>query len=121
MARSVAGPVLALLLGLLVGAVGSFAQEVRAGRVPAGLLLALLASAVAVALASALGTSRLLPVAATVGWLVAVVPLSGRRPEGDLVVSGDTTGYVWAYGGMALVACTCLACIALAASREGRR
>jgi hypothetical protein len=117
----VAAPVLALLMGLLAGTVGSFAQEIRAGGVPAGLLAGLLASVLAVGVASAMGPSRLLPVAATVGWLVAVVPLSGRRPEGDLVVSGDTTGYVWAYGGMALVACACLASVALAASRGPRR
>lgn len=32
-------------------------------------------------------------------WLVVVVVLSSRRPEGDLVVTGTVAGYVFIFGG----------------------
>lgn len=113
--------VMAFVLGVGIGTVGSFLQAVRIGPVPVGVILALAVSALAVAVAAGLGTARLLPVAATAGWLLAVVPLAGRRPEGDLVVAGDAVGYVWAYGGMATVTCVCLSVIALRAARPAPR
>ena len=48
--------------------------------------------------------------AAAIGWLVAVLVLASRRPEGDLVVPGSVAGYVWLLGGTLLAG----VCVALA-------
>ena len=40
--------------------------------------------------------------AAAVGWVLPVLVLSSRRPEGDLVVPATATGYAWLLGGFAL-------------------
>jgi drug/metabolite transporter (DMT)-like permease len=109
--------VVAGALGLLVGGAGSFVQHERVRGVPLGLLAALVATVLVVVLAGLLDRSRLPPLFAALGWLAAVLPLSGRRPEGDLVVAGDTPGFVWAYAGMALVLGTAL----VVATRARRR
>lgn len=117
--REAAALLLALLLGLLVGATGCFLQEWALGPVPVGLLLALGATAWAVVWAGGLGRARALPLLVTLGWLVASVPLSGARQEGDLVVQGDWVGVTWAYGGMALVTLTAMAVVSTRSHAEG--
>jgi hypothetical protein len=88
--------------------------------VPVGLAAALAATVAAVVVADGLDRldrSGVPPVMTALGWLVAVVPLSGRRPEGDVVVPGDVEGFVWAYAGIALVVGTAL----VLATRARRR
>jgi len=54
-----------------------------------------------------------------IGWLVAVLVLASRRPEGDLVVPGSVAGYVWLLGGT-LLAGVCVALPYSGARAEGR-
>ena len=108
---------MAAALGLLVGGAGSFVQHADLGEVPVGLIGALAATVLAVVAADRLDRSGVPPVVAALGWLVAVLPLSGRRPEGDVVVPGDVAGFVWAYAGIALVVGTAL----VLATRARRR
>lgn len=111
---------LALLLpavagGAAVGVLGSFVHPVEAAGLPVGLLLAV-ATSVGVWVTCGLLLGRAGCVAAVLGWLVVVLLLSSRRPEGDLVVPGTTAGYVWLLGGMLLGA----GCVALPYRRPGR-
>ncbi|MET9950961.1 DUF6113 family protein [Streptomyces sp. NPDC006339] len=98
-----------LVLGAVVGAAGSLVQ---AAWPPAGLLLALLASAGLFygglrATATQLGVG-----AAGGGWLVAIVLLSFGRPEGDGLFGGGLGEMVYLLGGMA-VAVMCATMIRL--------
>lgn len=91
-------PVLALA-GLLLGAAGSFAQAIRLDVVgvelPVG-LVAVLAVNAAVFLGGARALGRRLGAAApALGWFVAVLLLSSRRPEGDLVLPADAGSYAY--------------------------
>ncbi|MER7518649.1 DUF6113 family protein [Streptomyces sp. NPDC126499] len=87
------------VLGALVGTAGSLVQ---AAWLPAGLFLALLASAgLFYGAVRATGT-QLGVAAAGGGWLVAVVLLSLGRPEGDGLFGGGLGEMVYLLGGMAL-------------------
>lgn len=74
---------------LLGGAVG-LATAVLSG-LGWGLVLGV-AATVALAVAAPAGVRARIPLA--VGWVVVVLRLSLRRPEGDYVVAGDVGGYV---------------------------
>lgn len=120
-ARVAAAHVLALVLGLLAGALGSFLQAASLDlgplTLPYGIVAAFVLSGVAF-LAAEQGTGgRSGRVAAVLGWLLGVVPLAIPRPEGDLVVTAGTRGLVWLFGG------TVLAGLSLAAPARlpGRR
>lgn len=87
------------VVGALVGAAGSLVQ---AAWFPAGLLLALLATA-ALFYAGRRATGNQLGVAAAgAGWLVAIVLLSFGRPEGDGLFAGGLGEMVFLLGGMAV-------------------
>ncbi|MGW9438996.1 DUF6113 family protein [Streptomyces sp. NPDC055607] len=89
--------VLLLVLGALVGAAGALVQ---AAWLPAGLLLALLATGgLFYGGLRATGTQAGV-VTAGVGWLVAVVLLSFGRPEGDGVFGGGVGELLFLFGGM---------------------
>lgn len=97
---------LALLLGLVAGALGSFLQaaslDVGPVALPYGIVAAFVLSGVAF-LAAETGTGgRSGRVAAVLGWLLGVVPLAIPRPEGDLVVTASTRGMLWLFGGTVL-------------------
>jgi hypothetical protein len=62
------------------------------------------------AMGSALGA-----LAPAVTWMVVVVLMSARRPEGDLVVTGTLPGYVFMVGGMVAA----LIAVVVALSRSG--
>jgi len=97
------GRLLALLLaGVLGGGVGVLATfqarhvvVVSGAAVPVGLVPALVGTAAVVVLAGALVGSRVAAAAAAAGWLAAVIVISAGRPEGDVVIAGDTEGLVW--------------------------
>ncbi len=84
---------------------------------PALRALLVLPAAVAGAGAGVLGRPG--AAAAAIGWLVAVLVLASRRPEGDLVVPGSVAGYVWLLGGT-LLAGVCVALPYSGARAEGR-
>ena len=91
-----------MVLGFVVGVLGSFVHAATLGRVPAGLLCAY-ALTVALLVAGRLATgSRSGAAAAAAGWVVALLLLSAPRPEGDLVVAGGLLGYAWLVGGLVI-------------------
>lgn len=97
--------VVALLLGAVAGILGTIVHRVQWADLPLGLVLALvLTLSTAVMCRAWSGLVTLL--AAAVGWLVAVQVLSASGPGGDVLVPAQTVGYVWTYGGLALVAIT---------------
>ena len=97
--RVLAGAV-AALGGLGAGLLGSFVHAATSSGVPVG-LMAGLGLSLAVFVTAGLTTRRRGPVAcAVLGWTAAVLLLSVRRPEGDLVVPGTGLGYAWLLGGL---------------------
>ncbi|WP_053640880.1 MULTISPECIES: DUF6113 family protein [unclassified Streptomyces] len=98
---------LLFVLGALVGTAGALVQ---AAWLPAGLLLALLATG-GLFYGGLRATGTQVGVAAAGGgWLVAVVLLSFGRPEGDGVFGGGVGELLFLFGGMGIaVMCTTLA------------
>ncbi|GLY84754.1 DUF6113 family protein [Actinoallomurus iriomotensis] len=87
------------VLGVVLGLIGSFQFSWEVGSVPvAAIALSLVNLAVFRAAGWAM-ESRLGAVVPAVPWLVILVVLSSRRPEGDLVVTGTAAGYVYMLGG----------------------
>lgn len=87
------------VLGVLLGVIGSFEFSWEAGVVPvAAIALALVNLAVFRAAGWAM-ESRLGAVVPAVLWMIVLIVLSSRRPEGDLVVTGTTAGYTYMFGG----------------------
>lgn len=84
---------LALVAGLLAGVAGSFLQRTWPG------LAVALALTVGAQWTSLERSGRPGAALSLAGWLMAVLPASVRRPEGDLVVVSDTRGYLWLVGG----------------------
>jgi len=112
--RSVPEIGLAASIGLVAGALGSYAQQLSVGplELPLGVLLGgLLVAAVAVSVRVGLRT-RLGSTALALGWFVAVVLASSPRREGDVLVAGDARG--WGF----LVAGTLVLALALAVPRR---
>ncbi len=91
----------AVAAGAAAGLLGSFVHALEPGGLPWGLLVAAALSA-AVFLTSGLALGRPGAVAAAAGWVGLVLLLATQRPEGDLVVTGSTTGYLWLLGGTVL-------------------
>lgn len=87
---------LVLLLTVLLAVWGAFLVPLRVLGVPVplGLVLALATVPLGVAGGRALG-SRLGAVAPGVLWLLVAITLAGRRPEGDLVVTGGALGLLF--------------------------
>jgi hypothetical protein len=88
------------VLGMVLGVIGSFEFSWEAGSVP---VAALVLTAVNLAVFRSAGwamESKLGAVVPAVFWLVVVLVLSSRRPEGDIVVTGTTPGYVFIFGGV---------------------
>ena len=102
--------------GACAGVLGSFVHPLVLAGLPVGLAVAA-ALSVGVFVTSGLLLGRPGAAAAALGWLVAVLVLASRRPEGDLVVPGSVAGYVWLLGGTVLAGC----CVALPYGRGDRR
>jgi Family of unknown function (DUF6113) len=89
------------VLGVVLGVFGSFEFSWQLGAVPvAAIALSLVNLAVFRAAGWAM-ESRLGAVVPAVLWVIILVVLSSRRPEGDLVVTGTTAGYTYMFGGAA--------------------
>ncbi|QXJ24489.1 hypothetical protein AGRA3207_005824 [Actinomadura graeca] len=89
------------LLGGIAGLLGSFAQDWSPAGVPvvAAVLVALVFAMVRL---SGWGMGgRLGATIPAIVWGVVVFALSLQRPEGDLVVSANLSGYLYIIGGMA--------------------
>lgn len=103
-----------VVLGLFLGVVTSFQFSWTAGSVPVAAVLLTLVEFAAFRLAGWAMESKLGVAALAVPWLIVVVLLSTRRPEGDLVVTGTTAGYVFIFGG------SIAAVVAVAVTRSPR-
>ncbi len=87
------------VLGAMLGVLGSFEFSWEAGGVP---VAAIAWSLVNLAVFRGAGWAlrgKLGAVVPAVFWLIVVLVLSSRRPEGDLVVTGLTPGYIFIFGG----------------------
>ncbi|MCK9792249.1 DUF6113 family protein [Isoptericola sp. 4D.3] len=99
--RSVVRTVLALVLGAVVGVLGTVAHRTQWNDLPLGVVLALaITLSTAVLCRAWAGLGPLL--AAAAGWVVAVQVLSVAGPGGDVLVPAQAVGLVWTYGGVAM-------------------
>ena len=92
---------LAVVLGLVMGVLGTAAHRTTWLDLPVGIILALaltLSTAVLCRAWSGLGGM----LAAGGGWLVAVQVLSLSGPGGDVLVPAEAVGMAWSYGGLAV-------------------
>lgn len=91
--------VLLFVLGLVLGIFGAFLIPAgpRIGSVllSVGVAVALIGNIVSGVLGTEMTGNRLGAIVPGIGWIVAVLPLGAKRPEGDLVVTGDTKGYAF--------------------------
>lgn len=87
------------VLGVLLGLIGSFEFAWEFGGVPAAALLLSVANLAVFRAAGWAMESKLGAAVPAVLWMVVLFALSSRRPEGDLVVTGTTAGYVYMFGG----------------------
>ncbi|WP_343035819.1 DUF6113 family protein [Isoptericola sediminis] len=94
---------LGLLLGAVVGLIGTVGHRMLWGDLPVGPVLGLALTLSAAVLCRAWsGVGTLLACGA--GWLVTVQVLAAEGPGGDVLVPADAIGYVWTYGGLVLFA-----------------
>ncbi len=98
--------IVAVGAGAAAGLVGSFVHGSVAYGVALGLVTALALSLLTFVVAGVAARSRTGAVLAVTGWLLPVLLLAVRRPEGDLVVPGTASGYAWLIGGTILGGCT---------------
>ncbi|MBC6457787.1 DUF6113 family protein [Actinomadura sp. HBU206391] len=90
-----------VVLGLALGLTGSFLFSGTVDSVPIAAIFFVLLNFCCFHLAGWAMRTPLGALAPAVPWLVVVVLMSARRPEGDLVVTGTLPGYVFMVGGMA--------------------
>jgi hypothetical protein len=93
-----------IALGVVLGLVGSFQFSWDLGGVP---IAAILLTGVNFAVFRAAGwamAAKLGAGAVVVPWLIVVITLSSPRAEGDLIVTGTASGWVFILGGAAAAA-----------------
>ncbi|MFC4050413.1 DUF6113 family protein [Actinomadura syzygii] len=88
------------LLGGVVGLLGSFAQGWTPWDVPIAAVAFVALVFAMVRLAGHGMGGRIGAAVPAVVWVVVVLIMSTRRPEGDLVVPGTLAGYVYIIGGL---------------------
>jgi hypothetical protein len=92
------------LLGLVLGVVGGFEHSWYTGSVPlAAIAWLLVLFAVPYVMGRLMG-GKLGATVPALGWLVASFVLATKQPAGDLAISGDTSGFVYLYGGAVAIA-----------------
>jgi hypothetical protein len=89
------------VLGLLLGLLGSFEFSWRAGSVPVAAIVLSVVNLLVFRAAGWAMESKLGAGVPALLWMIILVVLSSRRPEGDLVVTGTSPGYVYMFGGAA--------------------
>jgi hypothetical protein len=85
--------------GAAVGLLGSFYHAFDLGPIPAFAIAFALLNLGAFRLAGWAMRTRLGAAAPALAWLLVVIFMSSKRPEGDLVISGSAAGYVFLLGG----------------------
>ncbi|ETK31147.1 DUF6113 family protein [Microbispora sp. ATCC PTA-5024] len=92
------------LLGVVLGVVGGFEHAWYVGEIP-GAAIVWLAALFAVPYATGrLMGGKLAALMPAAGWLVISFLLATPQAAGDLVIAGDTSGFVYLYGGAVAVA-----------------
>ncbi|GIH27877.1 hypothetical protein Aph01nite_61870 [Acrocarpospora phusangensis] len=87
-----------IVLGAVLGVLGGFSHSWYVFDVPvAAIGWVLLLLAVPYGMGRLMGT-RLAALVPSVGWLAVSLGLAGQRPEGDLTIAADVSGYVYLYG-----------------------
>jgi hypothetical protein len=89
------------VLGVLLGVLGSFEFSWQAGSVPVAAIALCVVNLLAFRAAGWAMESKLGAGVPALLWMIILVVLSSRRPEGDLVVTGTNPGYVYMFGGAA--------------------
>jgi hypothetical protein len=87
------------VLGVLLGVIGSFEFSWEIGSVPVAAIALAVLNLVVFRAAGWAMESRLGAGVPAGLWMIVLILLSSRRPEGDLVVTGTTPGYVYMFGG----------------------
>lgn len=87
------------VLGILLGVIGSFEFSWQAGSVPVAAIALSVVNLAAFRAAGWAMETRLGAAVPAVLWMIILLVLASRRPEGDLVVTGTTAGYVYMFGG----------------------
>jgi hypothetical protein len=87
------------VLGVLLGVIGSFQFSWEIANIPVAAVILCLVNLAVFRTAGWAVESRLGAVVPSVLWIIIVLVLSSRRPEGDLVVTGTIPGYVYIFGG----------------------
>ncbi|GAA0406991.1 hypothetical protein Acor_51120 [Acrocarpospora corrugata] len=91
------------VLGVVLGVLGGFTHGWYALGVPvAAIAWVVVMFAVPYGMGRLMGT-RLAALLPAMGWLVMSFVFAGERPEGDLIIAGNTAGYVYLYGGSVVV------------------
>jgi hypothetical protein len=88
------------LLGALLGLIGAFAQGWMAGPVPVGAITLIVINFVVPRLAGWAMGSRMAAGLPVFIWADVAFILSVQRGEGDLIVPGTLTGYLFIVGGL---------------------
>lgn len=92
----------AFLLGVVVGVAATAVHRVTTSGLPAGLLLAVVAS-IAAAWLLRTGVVPRSAAAYCLGWVLVIGFAVAGRPEGDFAVAGDLAGYTLMGTGLVLV------------------
>jgi Family of unknown function (DUF6113) len=85
--------------GALLGVLGSFLQGGGIGPVPVAAIVFSLLNLVAFRLSGWAMGAKLGAIVPSVAWLLVVIFLSSKRPEGDLVINSSVASYVFLIGG----------------------
>ncbi len=92
-----------VMLGLLMGVLGAFQHSWYLWPVPISAIgCVLLLFAVCYGAGRGMG-GKLAALAPAAGWLLITMIWLGGRQEGDVIIAGDLSGYVYLYGGLAAV------------------
>ncbi|WP_440100566.1 DUF6113 family protein [Streptosporangium sp. H16] len=100
---TVAANAVLVMLGLLAGVLGGFQHSWYVRPVPVSAI-----GCLALLFAVTYGAGRMThgkaaPLSFTAGWALVTVIWISARPEGDLVIANDLSGYLYLYGGLVAV------------------
>jgi hypothetical protein len=90
-----------VMLGLLMGVLGGFQHSWYLRPVPVAAICWAAALFAVCYGAGRMMSGKLAALAPTVGWMVITMIWLASRPEGDVIIANDLSGYVYLYGSLA--------------------
>jgi hypothetical protein len=90
-----------VMLGLMIGVLGGFQHSWYLRPVPVSAIVWVAALAVVCYGAGRMMGGKLAALAPAAGWLMLTLIWLGGRPEGDMIIANDLSGYVYLYGSLA--------------------